>query len=141
MDPCLGTSPAIYEKQKVPRFGVLPKYDSDESRMKWIDVPDCFCFHLWNAWEDGEEIFVIGSCMTPPDSIFKESDEPLRSLLSKIRLNTKMGTSSKREIAPLNLEAGQINRDYVGKKTQYAYLAIVEPWPKVFNILLCCYQY
>lgn len=129
-----GGSPAIYEKQKIPRFGVLPRYDSDESRMKWIEVPDCFCFHFWNAWEDGEEIVVIGSCMTPPDSIFNESDQPLRSHLSEIRLNTKAGTSSRREIAPLNLEAGQINRNYVGRKTRYAYLSILEPWPKVSGI-------
>ncbi|KAF1866590.1 hypothetical protein Lal_00017973 [Lupinus albus] len=135
-----GGSPVIYDKEKVSRFGILDKNASDGKGVMWIDAPECFCFHLWNAWEEKEsdEVVVIGSCMTPADSIFNECDENLKSVLSEIRLNLKTGKSTRRpimdETEQMNLEAGMVNRNKLGRKTQFAYLALAEPWPKVSGL-------
>ncbi|KAK8612795.1 hypothetical protein V6N13_092899 [Hibiscus sabdariffa] len=132
-----GGSPVIYDKDKKSRFGILSKNASDASDILWIESDDTFYFHLWNTWEEPEsdEVVVIGSCMTPPDSIFNECDEGLKSVLSEIRLNLKTGESTDRPIISdsdqVNLEAGMVNKNRLGRKTRYAYLAIAEPWPEV----------
>lgn len=76
--------------------------------------------------------------MTPPDAVFNESpdkEQSFRSVLSEIRLNPRTGTSRRRavlqEADQVNLEAGMVNRQLLGRKTRYAYLAIAEPWPRV----------
>ncbi|CAA2986172.1 probable 9-cis-epoxycarotenoid dioxygenase NCED5, chloroplastic [Olea europaea subsp. europaea] len=132
-----GGSPVIYEKNKKSRFGILSKTAENANNIIWVDCPDTFCFHLWNAWEEPEtnEVVVIGSCMTPPDLIFNECNEKLKIVLIEIRLNLKTGESKRLPIIhaseQINLEAGMVNRNRLGRKTRYAYLAIAEPWPKV----------
>ncbi|KAL1805783.1 hypothetical protein ACET3Z_028851 [Daucus carota] len=135
-----GGSPVMYDENKMSRFGILSKYAEDSSDIIWIDSPETFCFHLWNAWEEPEsdEIVIIGSCMTPPDSIFNDSDEGLESVLSEIRLNLRTRKSTRHAIMSpseqVNIEVGMVNRKKLGRKTEFAYLAIAEPWPKVSGL-------
>nr|AAK00632.1 9-cis-epoxycarotenoid dioxygenase [Persea americana] len=131
-----GGSPVVYDKKKTARFGILLKTAADSNGLRWIDAPDCFCFHLWTAWEEPEtdQVVVIGSCMTPPDSIFNESNQSLKSVLTEIRLNLKTGLSSRREIDPsrhLNLEVGMVNRNRLGRGPGVSLSSHCRPWPKV----------
>ncbi|KAI7725174.1 hypothetical protein M8C21_009793 [Ambrosia artemisiifolia] len=138
-----GGSPVVYDKNKMSRFGIFSKNATTSDDMIWVDSPETFCFHFWNAWEEPKtnEVIVIGSCMNPPDSIFNDSNNNHHHpdcILSEIRINLKTRKSTKRPILQqshqLNLEAGMVNRNKLGRKTRYAYLAIAEPWPKVCGV-------
>ncbi|KAH7690625.1 9-cis-epoxycarotenoid dioxygenase protein [Dioscorea alata] len=142
-----GKSPVRVDSGKKSKLGVMPKYDKDEKRMKWFTIPDCFCFHYWNAWEeiagdgdgdgDGEcTVVVVGSCMSPPDSVFNEDDDvELKCELMEFRMNMRTGETKTREIIKgVNLEVGQVNKEKLGRKTRYIYMAVAEPWPKCSGI-------
>uniref|UniRef100_A0A0E0KMF0 DUF1618 domain-containing protein n=1 Tax=Oryza punctata TaxID=4537 RepID=A0A0E0KMF0_ORYPU len=103
--------------------------------MRWFDVPDCFCLHIWNKPDAAAAaIVIVCSCITPPDALFFSSDDDavaVRAILSEVRLDLRTGWSSQRELVPeLNLEAGTVNRSLLGHRTRYTYLAIAEPWPR-----------
>ncbi|CAA7042772.1 unnamed protein product [Microthlaspi erraticum] len=130
-----GNSPVVFDENKVSRLGIMPKDATEASEIIWVNSPETFCFHLWNAWEspETEEVVVIGSCMTPADSIFNEKDENLKSVLTEIRINLRTRESTRRALLDqeMNLEIGMVNRNRLGRKTRFAFLAIADPWPKV----------
>ncbi|WOK98367.1 hypothetical protein Cni_G07078 [Canna indica] len=76
--------------------------------MHWVDVPDCFCFHLCNAWEvpTTGEVVVIGSCMMPPNFVFNECDECLKSILFTGEINKFIFGDSRYDGEPYFMPSG-----------------------------------
>ncbi|CAM9200725.1 unnamed protein product [Discosporangium mesarthrocarpum] len=56
MDPSLlikGQLPLVLKKELGARFGLLPVDATDESSIRWFDLPEAFMtFHSLNAWEE-----------------------------------------------------------------------------------------
>ncbi|KAI9091612.1 hypothetical protein K1719_028055 [Acacia pycnantha] len=50
----IGGSPVVYDKKKKSHFGILAKNAQNASDIIWVESPDTFFFHLWNAWEEHE---------------------------------------------------------------------------------------
>ncbi|KAG5059644.1 hypothetical protein JHK87_000673 [Glycine soja] len=74
--------------------------------------------------------------MTPLDSIFKDTKESLKSVLTKIRLNLRSGKSTWHVvIEEMNLEAKMVNQNRMRSNTWFAYLCIVETWLKVLGFV------
>lgn len=128
-----GKSPIFCDERKVPRFGVLPRNARSEARMQWFDLPGVTCFHYVNAWEEGEEIVLVGSAIAPLPYTFDRPAE-LENRLCRYRLNMRTGGASKEEVSGENLDVGRCNSAYTGRKTRYAYMSVSGPWPKYSGV-------
>lgn len=128
-----GRSSLRCDNTKVPRLGVIPRYASDESGMKWFDVPDLNFFHSLNAWDEGDEIVLIAANLHPLKHVL-ESTHLVHSTVEKIRINLRTGIVSRKPLSSQCLELGVINPRFVGKKNRYAYMSIGAPLPKLCGV-------
>jgi carotenoid cleavage dioxygenase len=113
------------------RFAVVPRY-GQASEIRWFTAKPAYMLHVVNAWEDGDEVVMLG---TPyrlhhddqgrPDARRLERTIHLRQrdfLLYEWRFNLKTGQTHERAIDDvLNTEFPVINSFYQGRKNQYSY--------------------
>ena len=113
------------------RFAVVPRY-GQASEIRWFEASPCYMLHVVNAWEEGDEVVMVG---TPyrmhegadgrPDARRLERTIHLRQrdfLLYEWRFNLKTGQTAERAIDDvLNTEFPVINSLYQGRKNRYSY--------------------
>ncbi|GLT48634.1 hypothetical protein SLA2020_222470 [Shorea laevis] len=124
-----------YDPKHTPRIGIIPRYATSDSEMKWFHVPGLNVLHAVNAWEnddDDEEIVLVA-----PNFITIENmhDKRLKSSVEKISINMKTGKVVRSILSRKNLEFGTINTSYIGKKNRYAYFGVVDEVAKFSGIV------
>eukprot|EP01127_Copromyxa_protea_P012231 TRINITY_DN3165_c0_g1_i1.p1 TRINITY_DN3165_c0_g1~~TRINITY_DN3165_c0_g1_i1.p1 ORF type:complete len:515 (-),score=122.54 TRINITY_DN3165_c0_g1_i1:141-1685(-) len=108
-----------FQKEGVCRFGVLPRYDKDTSRMKWFDVDPSYIFHVANSWEEGNEIFMV-ACKYDQVDIY--SLKTVLAYLTLYRMNLETGEVTETVLeSKFGSEFPTINEDYLGYKNRYMY--------------------
>ncbi|GAA0158513.1 oxygenase [Lithospermum erythrorhizon] len=54
--------------EKKPRFGILPRYATNDDKMKWFEFDDCFfIFHIANSWEEDDDTIIFICCLMRPN--------------------------------------------------------------------------
>ncbi|KAK6270377.1 hypothetical protein POUND7_007482 [Theobroma cacao] len=127
-------APLVYDLNKRPKIGVIPRYAKCESEMKWLEVPGFNAAHIINAWENGMEeiVFVASNVKSVNDFLYNRK---LDVVLEKVKINIEIGNVCRNILSTRNLELGSINTAYIGKKTRYAYLGVLEETPKTSGLV------
>ncbi|KAL6981213.1 9-cis-epoxycarotenoid dioxygenase, partial [Sarracenia purpurea var. burkii] len=111
---------------KVPQIGLIPRYATSDSEMKWFLVPGFNAFHIVNAWEDDHgNIVIIAPNASNMENYFYNVDKT-HFFLEKLRINMKTGEIERAVLSERSLEMGSINPIYAGKKSRYVYMAVGE---------------
>lgn len=113
------------------RFGVLPRHGA-ASEIRWFEARPCYMLHVVNAWEEGEEIVMVGTPYRTYDDAQGRVDA--RRLehtihnrqrdfwLYEWRFCLKTGTTRERVVDDvLNTEFPVVNAAYQGLPTRYSY--------------------
>jgi carotenoid cleavage dioxygenase len=113
------------------RFGIVPRY-GQASEVRWFNAKPTYLLHVVNAWEEGEEVVMVG---TPYRTYTDESGQVdarrleqtihLRQrdfLLYEWRFNLRTGQTAERVIDDvLNTEFPVINGRYQGRRNRWTY--------------------
>jgi carotenoid cleavage dioxygenase len=127
----IGRYKVRFHADQPSRFGIVPRY-GQASEIRWFTAKPCYMLHVVNAWEEGDEIVMLG---TPyrmhegadgqPDARRLERTIHLRQrdfLLYEWRFNLKTGQTTERVIDDvLNTEFPVINSLYQGRRNKYSY--------------------
>lgn len=114
------------------RLGVIPRY-GDSLSIKWFEFTPCFIYHTINAWEEGDEVVMVGCRYMPALDEHGEIDAVrtardiaqlvMRARLWRWRMNLKTGETHEEPLnEELNVEFPSINAHMIGRKTRWAYL-------------------
>uniref|UniRef100_A0A6V7QYH2 Carotenoid cleavage dioxygenase 4, chloroplastic n=1 Tax=Ananas comosus var. bracteatus TaxID=296719 RepID=A0A6V7QYH2_ANACO len=130
-----GGAPVGSDRGKVPRLGVLPRYASDESGMRWFEVPGFNMMHALNAWEEarGAELVLVAPNVLSIEHAL-ERMELVHSCVEMVRIDLRTGAVSRTPLSAENLDFGVIHPGYVGRRNRYAYLGVGDPMPKISGV-------
>ena len=115
-----------WEPENGARIGVVPRYGQG-SETKWFDVETGYIFHVFNAWEEGDDI-VLQACRSERTSILvADQTEDQLGKMRRYRLNMTSGSVTEEKVSSIPMEFSRINESMVGRETRYGYASRFHP--------------
>ncbi|XP_027359900.1 probable carotenoid cleavage dioxygenase 4, chloroplastic [Abrus precatorius] len=131
-----GGSPVGSDPSKVSRVGILPRYATDESSMKWFDVPGFNMIHAINAWDenDGKTVVLLAPNILSIEHTL-ERMELVHAMVERVRIDLDTGIVTRQPVSARNLDFAVINQAFLGKKNRFVYAAVGDPMPKITGVV------
>lgn len=117
-----------FDKSKPARFGVIPRRGKG-SEVKWFEAESCYVYHTINAYEDGDEIVLVGcrvadlipQMQDPSPSVTRLDTIELKPVLYRWRFNLKTGAMKEQQLDDVPTEFPRANDARMGTRLRYSY--------------------
>ncbi len=132
-----GRHKIVFDTSLPARLGVIPRHGGAE-QLRWFEFSPCFIYHVINAWEEGQEIVMVGCRYMPRqladgsiDGVSTANDIAQLRMNARVwewRMNLATGEASERCLNPeYNVEFPGINLRYQGRPNRWGYLVDHDP--------------
>ena len=132
-----GRHKIAFHSELPARFGVIPRYGAADS-IRWFEATPCYIYHVVNAWEEGDEVVMVGCRYMPPRDASGAIDThrmakmiallQMDARLYRWRFNMKTGATREEMIDPdHNLEFPTYNTALTGRRTHWAWMMEMRP--------------
>lgn len=117
-----------FHRDQASRFGVIPRH-GDNSSICWFDVETCYIYHMINAWEDGDDLVLVGprvrdlipAVRSSDDTVARLDTIELKPLLHEWRLNTVTGAVKERDLDDVPIEFPRTHDGRLGTRLKFGY--------------------
>jgi carotenoid cleavage dioxygenase len=114
----------MFERDRVSRFGIIPRH-GDNSNIRWFESPACYVFHTLNAYEEGDEVVLIG-CRMSSTNVLTAKDaqaDPDGDIprLHQWRFHLITGEVREQMLDDVPAEFPRVNENFLGRQTRYGY--------------------
>lgn len=116
-----------YHRDLPARFGVVPRYGD---AVRWFEAEPCYVYHVVNAWEEGDELVMIGCRCVDPTPEPNPADGPLAQALANLRLRARLhrwrfnledGSTREESLDDTTVEFPTIHQGQQGQKNRFGY--------------------
>jgi carotenoid cleavage dioxygenase-like enzyme len=114
----------MFERDRSSRFGIVPRH-GDNSNIRWFESPACYVFHTLNAYEEGDEVVLIG-CRMSSTNVLSNKDtqsDPDGDIprLHQWRFHLITGEVREQMLDDVPVEFPRVNENFLGRQTRYGY--------------------
>jgi carotenoid cleavage dioxygenase-like enzyme len=113
------------------RIGLAPRH-GPAAEVQWFEVAPFFMYHVVNAWEDGDEVVLVGCRMVDPLVGDPDNEAPdegvphlahlrLEPVLWEWRLDRVTGSARERAVDDTLAEFPRINDGFVGRPNRWSW--------------------
>ena len=135
-----GRTKVGFFRDKPTRIGVIPRRGTD---VRWFESSAFYMYHTINAWEEGDEIVLVGCRMDNPlagDPKNPTGGRPVPTIgflrleprLHRWRLNMRTGATKEEPLDDAPTEFPRIDNRVLGQRSRYTYNPHVAPAPTLF---------
>jgi carotenoid cleavage dioxygenase len=112
------------------RFAVVPR-NGRADEVRWFETDPCYIYHVINAWEEGDDVVMLGCKMVPNQRPAQGNYGPYTSMVEVLalnavpcewRMNLRTGRCTSRNLDDAISEFPTINLNVSGEKNRYAYI-------------------